>query len=172
MLCQDCKEREATTHVKRVINGQLEEYHLCQECAQKYGYGNLFSNMTSLDNFLGNFFMGSAANSPHLPSAYPTCKKCGSSFNDIAKTGKVGCADCYTTFYDSLLPSLQRIHGKARHVGRISSSAGPEAKRKAKINSLKVDLNKCISDQNYEKAAKLRDEIKELEKEGEQNDGQ
>ena len=95
------------------------------------------------------------------PQAIPTggdqvrCSGCGSTFQDIAATGRAGCAKCYDTFYDQLLPSLQRLHGKTRHAGKLPASAGIEAK----------SLSLAIEKQEFEKAAALRDEIKALEQE-------
>lgn len=167
MLCQNCNTKEATTHVKRIVNGEMEEFHLCHLCSEKLGYGNFFSGMSvNLENFLGSFFTGTGASSPSLPESPVHCKKCGCTFHDIVNTGRVGCADCYTVFLSSLLPSLQRIHGKAHHVGKISQAAGPKVQKAKKLESLRSELNLAISEQNYEKAAEIRDTIKILESEG------
>ena len=93
------------------------------------------------------------------------CPKCGYTFSDIAKSGKLGCADCYRKFYDKLLPSLQRIHGKIKHTGK-QAMIPVQANTEPKINpvaKLKEDLQKAIEEQNFEQAAVLRDRIKEME---------
>ena len=167
MLCQNCGKNEATTHLKRIINGEASEAHLCSECAAKLGYGNIFSGFNPFDlsigNFLGDFFEDSVT--PKIGYEEVTrCDKCGCSFDDIVNTGKVGCANCYTTFFDRLLPSFQRIHGKTRHIGKIGAIAGPKAKAKSNLAELKRQLNAAVEAQNYEEAAKLRDRIKEMEK--------
>lgn len=92
------------------------------------------------------------------------CQCCGSSFEDIAKTGKVGCAECYDVFYEELLPSIQRIHGRTAHTGKLAHSAGTEVKVRNEIAKYRAELEKAIKDQEFEKAAELRDRIKELEK--------
>ena len=38
MLCQSCEKKQATTHIKTIVNGELKEYRLCSDCAKKYGY--------------------------------------------------------------------------------------------------------------------------------------
>ena len=43
MLCQNCGKNEATTHLKRIINGEKAETHLCSQCASALGYGSIFS---------------------------------------------------------------------------------------------------------------------------------
>ncbi|MBR1779377.1 MAG: UvrB/UvrC motif-containing protein [Clostridia bacterium] len=163
MLCQSCGENMANTHIKRVINGEVKEYMLCEECAKKMGYGKLWSDFSlDFDNFLGSFF---TENIPHRLS-YDTlrCKNCGSSFEDISNTGKVGCAKCYTVFYDQLVPSIKRIHGNTKHVGKMAANVGKEKKVENELQDLNIQLKKAIEKQEFEKAAELRDRIKELSK--------
>jgi protein arginine kinase activator len=164
MKCQKCGKENANTHVKTIINGNYEEYVLCSDCAKEMGYSNIFNSMEQeFSGFLGSFF----GNSLPARSQATHCSTCGSTYYDIADSGKVGCADCYTTFYDLLLPSIKRIHGNTTHCGK-KSVAGIEYtetqdKKPNKIDELKAKLNKAIETQNFEEAAKLRDEIKSLE---------
>lgn len=165
MKCQKCGVKEATTHVKRTVNGNSAEYHLCSECAGEMGYENIFSGMSfNLNNFFGSF-LGEGTKPAHGAVSQRHCSLCGSSFEDIAESGKVGCAECYTTFYDRLLPSLQRIHGRTEHSGKIPASAGPKAKKIKQLEELKGKMSAAVNEQNFEEAARLRDEIKKLEEE-------
>lgn len=165
MLCQNCGKYEATTHIKQIINGDMTESHLCSACAENLGCDDMFKGFGfNLSEFFGGFF------GDMLPSLaqenLPRCKRCGSSFEDIVREGKLGCAECYRTFYDKLQPSLQRIHGRVRHSGKTSATATAQPAvqtKQDKIEKLRADLNEAVSRQNYELAAKLRDEIKELE---------
>lgn len=167
MLCQHCGKNEATTHVKRNINGEVSEYRLCSKCAAEMGYGNLFQDFHSdFGNLLGSFF-GTA-----LPArtGAARCHTCGSSMNDIARTGMVGCADCYDTFYSELLPTIRNVHGNTRHSGKHPVITYTENKTDAPapedtIEGLKTQLEQAIKDQNFERAAELRDAIKEKEAE-------
>lgn len=111
------------------------------------------------DKFFGSFMDGFGAS-----KSRKRCQCCGSSFEDIAKTGKVGCAECYDVFYEELLPSIQRIHGRTAHTGKLAHSAGTEVKVRNEIAKYRAELEKAIKDQEFEKAAELRDRIKELEK--------
>ena len=165
MLCQSCKKNEATTHVKRIVNGQIEEYDLCHECAKKMGYTNLFSGFENeWNSLLGSFFGGGL---PSKTSA-TRCKSCGSSFSEIAKRGIVGCPDCYDTFYDELLPSIRKIHGNTQHNGKFPARAGKQLALVNELESLQEQLNEAVSRQEFEKAAQLRDRINSL-KGGNQN---
>lgn len=162
MVCQNCERSEATTHIKRLVNGDTAETHLCADCAAHLGYGDFFSGF-GLN--LGELFGGILENGlPEAKSAKTLrCSKCGCSFEDIVRDGKLGCAQCYTTFYDKLLPSLQRIHGRIEHNGKVSEIAEKSTKKKSRLEQLREDLNAAIEEQNFEQAAKLRDEIKGME---------
>ena len=169
MLCQNCRKNEATTHLKQIINGDMAESHLCSDCAAHLGYSDMFSgfglNLSGLfSSLLGDMM-------PSIPaSSAPRCPKCGMAFSDIAKEGKVGCAECYRTFYDKLLPSIQRIHGKIKHSGKTSQGApvGVKAETKEeKIAKLRAMMNDAVAKQEFETAANIRDEIKALEEGGE-----
>lgn len=165
MLCQHCQKNEATTHVKTMINGDYAEYRLCPECARELGYDSMFPDFTAdFGGLLGSFL--SAA----LParSGATHCKLCGSTMNDIKKTGKVGCAECYDTFFSELIPTIRSIHGNTEHIGKRPvieyEAVGDEPKNKdASLDDLKAQLKKAIEDENFEHAAELRDKIKELE---------
>ncbi len=164
MLCQICKKNEATTHIKSIVNGEFTQYHMCMECANEAGYNNLFSS-TSLDF---NSFLGSFLNTGLPPRSNATmCQKCGVSFSDIARTGKMGCANCYDTFYEELYPSIKKMHGNTKHVGKITGATSKELRVVNEVEKLKSELNQAVANQEFEKAAKLRDTIKEIEsKEG------
>lgn len=165
MLCQNCGKNEATTHIKSVVNGEYTQLHLCSSCAGKLGYGDVFSGFgLDFGDFFGNFFTKPKA----ALSANKTerCEKCGMSFEEIVKNGKIGCANCYEKFYELLLPSIQRIHGKTQHNGKTARSAEENSVKREKTNEeiiaeLQEKLKIAVEEQNFEKAAELRDEIKE-----------
>lgn len=171
MLCQMCGQHPATTHIKTIVNGKLTQAHLCDDCAKKQGYGNLFADWGSGFGSLLSGFMGSAA-----PARQVTrCPGCGASFEDITRSGKIGCAECYHTFRGQLLPIIQRIHGTAQHKGKVPGSSAlrvtdPNNKivavEETPLEEKKRLLKQAIETQDFERAAVLRDEIKELEQHG------
>lgn len=165
MLCNKCKSKEANTHVKSVVNGEYTEYMLCSDCAKEMGYANLWNEMQSdFGSMLGSFF-GNA-----LPARSQTtrCQKCGSSYHEIASSGKVGCANCYEVFLTEMMPSIRRIHGNTTHCGkRPSVVETPENIQSNNTENiladLKAQLKDAVNKQNFELAATLRDKIKEME---------
>ncbi len=168
MLCQNCKKTEATTHIKRVINGEATQTHLCSACAQNLGYTDIFDDFSlNLPGIFSSFFGDTAFALGE--SRLDRCEKCGSCFDDIIKSGKVGCADCYEKFYSKLLPSIQRIHGKATHSGKVPVITQEKKEEKPrektteeKITELQSQMDKAVEMQNFEQAAIIRDEIKKL----------
>ena len=178
MLCEQCKQREATTHIQRVINGHAEQFHLCGACAREAGLANL-----AMPNFgfhlsdLFSGFLGSSLQQAQPQLAPARCGFCGSSLREITQSGRAGCAQCYATFYDALEPALQRIHGALEHMGRSPTGKTPEidpaarSRRQAeqKIARLREEIAAAVREEDYERAAKLRDEIRKLEEGGEGN---
>lgn len=171
MMCQNCGKNPATTHIKTIVNGALTEYDLCTECAREKGYTNFFKDM-HLD--FGSL-MGGFIGSPSVQGAAVRCPSCGASFSEISESGKVGCAECYRFFREKLMPTIHRIHGSAKHKGKIPGTAAlrivePAGKMtvlaQPEIEKRKAELKTAIEEQNFERAAELRDEIKALEKGG------
>ncbi len=164
MLCQNCGKNEAVTHIKQIVNGEMNETHLCRECARHLGYDDIFSGF---DFDFGGFFGSLLGDmmSPRLAAETERCEKCGCSFNDILRYGKAGCSQCYEKFYDRLIPSIRRIHGQASHTGKIGSGAVKREKTESaheKIEKLRAEMNKAVSAEDFERAAQLRDEIKAI----------
>ena len=169
MLCQHCQKNEATTHIKTNINGEYSEYRLCADCARELGYAGMFPDFTAdIGGMLGSFL--SAA----LParSGASRCPECGSTMNDIKKLGKVGCANCYDLFFNELMPTIRSIHSNTRHTGKhpvieyTENHDEKDAKPKTKQNTveqLRAELKKAIEEEDFERAAQLRDEIKQQE---------
>ena len=95
------------------------------------------------------------------------CPGCGSTYADIAESGKVGCPQCYETFGDELSHLIGSVHGTTTHTGCVPSRHRAKKERADRLRALKKDLEAAISAEEYERAAKLRDEIRSLEKENE-----
>ena len=187
MLCDNCGKREANVRYSENINGVKKELNLCEECSQKLGITDMSFNMPiDFSSFMGDF-MEDFATPEFMPLLQEVkqlkCDNCGYTFNDIVNTGKLGCGNCYTVFEDRIDPILKRIQGSNRHVGRIgkivdnkidSKTEGKNQKEEKeetvkpneqdKLSQLKEELKLAIKDERYEDAAKIRDEIKKMEK--------
>ena len=167
MKCNHCGKNEANTHFKRIINGKKEEMFLCEECAKELGVMEEFNfEPFSMDTFFGNL-LGAGASAFNSLAGIDRCTYCGSSFNDVVNSGKVGCSHCYDKFQDKLAPSIEKLHGRTKHVGKhVSYEEVPDEPEKTEtvdeISKLKAELKKAIQEQRFEDAVVLRDRIKSL----------
>ena len=105
------------------------------------------------------------------------CPGCGATFSQISKSGRVGCAKCYDTFFDRLLPTIKRIHGNTVHTGKRlrtarleSGSDNEKSENTNEIERLSEQLAKAVRDQEFEQAAQLRDRINALKAAKGEND--
>lgn len=164
MLCQKCHKRNASVHIKQVINGKITEAELCSECASKDELGGFF-NTKSSDLFSGFFSDSIFGNEVVKPQK--TCPVCKTTRNDLAVSGRAGCAKCYEVFEDELKKIIYGIHGNALHSASRPGKHEERLKKSREIEALKLEQGKAVEEQNYEKAAEIRDRIKALENEGE-----
>ena len=162
MLCDICRKRDATVHLTEIINDKMTKLHLCEECAQEksvemethFGLSDLLSGLTDVGN----------VDQPQVKKG-TKCDFCGMTFYDFQKTGRLGCPKCYETFKAQLAPLLRRIHGQEVHMGKLPMKvkSGKLSKDAKDLHSLKVKLQKTISLEDFEEAAKLRDQIRVIE---------
>lgn len=152
MLCQKCGVNEANVHMVQVVNGKRTEQHLCSQCA---GHQEtvLFDTTLSMNKLLSNFFQPEQ-------EVIQKCNQCGLSFNDFTKTGFFGCPECYQTFEQRLEEPLRRLHGTTIHRGKRLKN---EKSVKTELENLQEQLKQAIVEERYERAAELRDQIKEME---------
>lgn len=177
MLCDYCKKREVSVRYTQVINGIKREMHLCEDCSRKLGIqANNFSMPIDFTSFLGDFVENYMdALSPLLQEKKTlVCDKCNRSYEDFMESGKFGCDHCYEVFEKQISPLLKRLQGDNQYSGKVIQSqkkntVSPKEQEKSegneeKIRTLKLKIKECIRLEKYEEAAKIRDEIKDLEK--------
>ncbi|BBB91317.1 MAG TPA: UvrB/UvrC motif-containing protein [Methylomusa anaerophila] len=170
MLCDDCQKEPACVHITKILNGQKIEKHLCEQCAANSGdaaisssISNLFANKVSIHDFLKEMFHYS----PSAEAAHKTeisCSQCGMTYQDFSRSGKLGCGTCYQTFRENLEPLIKRVHGTCGHTGKIPKRSGQSLDIKQRIKALRQELEALVVREEYEQAAKVRDEIRILEK--------
>lgn len=171
MECQECHARPATLHFTRVINGEKQEFHLCEQCAKEMG--DISDMMTgsgafSIHNLLSGLlnFDQPLSSGPHSLGELEElkCEKCGLRYREFTKIGKFGCDECYQTFESKLDPILRKVHsGNTTHLGKVPKRTGKSIGVKRKISELKDQLKQLILEEEFEKAAEVRDQIRALE---------
>lgn len=164
MLCDDCQKRQASVHITQIINNQKITKQLCTVCAKNYGdLGINFDSTFSVHDLLKSMFSHSV--SSEVMGKNVVCPECSMTYSDFSRSGKIGCSKCLETFGPRVEPLFRRIHGATRHTGKIPARTGIDLKRKQNMINLRKTLEKHIINEEYELAAKVRDEIRLLEKE-------
>jgi len=170
MLCQECQQRQASLHFTKIINGEKTEFHICETCAKDKGEYIPGSNSFSIHQLLSGLldadqpFSSTKNETFEKPKPELKCSHCGMSYHQFAEIGKFGCADCYASFEEKLDPVFRRIHGgNALHSGKIPKRKGKDLHIHREIEELKETLKKQIDEEEFEEAAKTRDQIRSLE---------
>ena len=159
MLCDICHKNIATVHLTEIINNKVAEMHICQGCAQtKAGE---FNQQPNISDFLSGLI---SPTSTRKQEHSLKCPACGLNYSDFKKTGRLGCDRCYAAFRKQLLPLLKKIHGTIRHTGKIPIHLERPAFSELKLKELNKQLARAIQLEEYEDAARIRDQIKKLEK--------
>ncbi|HUU29217.1 MAG TPA: UvrB/UvrC motif-containing protein [archaeon] len=167
MKCERCKKNEAVIHFTQIKDGNVVSYNLCKECAGKYGVKTV-----KLDSQQQPVFTPEAKSEvlSELVEAKDSdtpeeCPFCHSKLDDIKRTGRLGCGNCFETFEKQIDVLLRRIQGSSFHVGERSvKPEGQKYSDQLRIRELKKELNAAVKVEDYEKAARLRDEIISIEK--------
>ena len=170
MKCQNC-DSEATIFYKEIIDGQMREMQLCENCAAEKGF-HLVVEQNKLN--IANQFIWMAEN------LYPEsaakvgavqCPSCGLRYAQFARTGRLGCAGCYSAFEVQRRQILRRVHGSTRHQGKAPRTADEGGTRRRDLVRLREELNRAIEREEFEEAANLRDRIRVLEASGKEEGG-
>ena len=160
MLCELCKQSQATVHLTEIVNEQMSELHLCEACANQKG-AQVESHFGLSDLLSGLSDFGKTQEPEEVSTK--ACANCGMTYDDFRKAGRLGCAECYTTFKRSLGSLLKRIHGSPIHLGKSPARLVKPAKAKTELAELRRKLETAITDEAFEDAARLRDQIRRLE---------
>lgn len=167
MLCEECRQHHAAVFLKLAVNNKVQELHLCPACAAKKGMGfGLDAGAFNISDIVGNM---SGYFKDFLPQERKTlrCGGCGLKYSEFKEGGRLGCPKCYESFEPQLTGLMARIHGCDRHTGRAYAGGAAlklskaEAARRAE--ELRAALKAAVEKEDFEGAARLRDELRRLE---------
>jgi protein arginine kinase activator len=159
MLCSICKVKEATVHLTQIAGDKMQKVDLCEECAKTKGVNDP-AGFSLADLLLGlgaSQEIEAAAGGAELK-----CSRCGFTQADFKKSGRLGCSECYATFADGLESLLKSMHKGTRHIGKSPEAVRNSRDMSDKLKTLQTKLAKAVEEENFEKAASLRDEIKQM----------
>lgn len=154
--CDRCGKEPATVHIRKVVAGEETSIHVCVSCAKDLGAEPGGANLAH--DPLSILFKGmeGAADTGAI------CPGCGMTFDRFRETGRLGCADCYTTFRSELTPLLRRIHGGIQHRGKSPLPEDQLGGIEAAVRRLTEELDRAVVTEDYEKAARLRDRLRAI----------
>ena len=174
MTCDICAKKKATVHLTEIVDEQMSEMHLCEECArqkssqmeQQFGLGDLLAGLSDPGK--------TAASKESDKVSVLKCSRCGLPYEDFRKFGRLGCGECYTSFKEHLTGLLRKIHGSNKYLGKTPSTY-PDGQKESlsegsiallpsdDLEDLKQQLKSAISAEDFEKAALIRDKIRNVE---------
>lgn len=176
MMCEKCNSNEATIHYTEVINGVKNEHHLCSECAKEVDLG-YYSEILDGEFPFANLIKGilsaggtQARNEEVNPLSQVVCPKCHMTYEEFTKAGKFGCSECYNVFGPLIIDNIKKIQGSSNHIGKIpyrnkrneGKAFNEQNDGDDRLSILQKQLRHAVKIEEYEEAARIRDEIKLL----------
>jgi len=159
MLCQVCHAAEATVYLIETVNNKHVSLQICESCAQKKHLGELISKPAmAIHELLASILQLGQAAEP--AGAALACPRCGLEYVRFTQAGRFGCPACYDAFKERLLPLLRQFHQAEEHRGRTGRPARPEPQG---ADHLKDRIRQAVAHEDYETAARLRDQLKQQE---------
>jgi len=175
MLCEICKQKQASIHIQEIADGEKKALHICTNCASKKGLNaanfqgiNIAEILYKLSANPDQSLLNELNVNPQDADIEKTvaiviCQKCNWTSEQLQKTGKLGCEHCYKTFSEILTETLNNMHRGAVHTGkRPNTKASEQGKLMLDIISYQQKLDKHVLREEFEEAAKLRDKINNL----------
>lgn len=174
MQCTYCPGNQASCHLTKIVNGQTVEVHVCEKCIPQVADPDLievdlWESVAKLAKSKGQvdpakkiepqpseisaktILFGSSAN------PVQQCSHCGFTHEDVRKTGRLGCPQCYDVFTEMLHDVLNDCQKGMQHTGKI-----PASMRGLQRLRLEKELGQAVMDERFEDAAMLRDQIAQL----------
>ena len=168
-LCEECGVNEACYTISVMMGGQITQRHLCAECMAKMNMNLAAGNVKHLLSAIMSAISGSveeavgaAREDDEEAGTAVVCERCGTSLSQFTKSGKLGCPHCYRAFREQLTPMLQQIHGRVQHAGRKPLDDEAAQRRRAVYDRLTRQLEQAVATEDFETAAILRDQLRQL----------
>ncbi len=161
MLCDICNKNPATVHLTEIIDDQMDELHLCEQCAHQKSLQ--MEQHFGLSDLLGGLAEFEKPTKEKEATVTIKCANCGLTYADFKKIGRLGCSECYNTFKKYLGPLLKKVHGSILHFGKSPFKVARVLDKRGDLQALRYQLQKAIETEAFEDAARIRDQIKALE---------
>ena len=169
MNCQKCGEPDAHVHMTDIIDGEKRTRVLCERCAAESGFvidPQLIQAATDQIQKIMAPLMASSGEVETTPAPdHPTstCSHCGMTWPEFRKTNRFGCPRDYEVFSQGIDHILLEIQGHCRHRGAAPNTFEERSERHSRVESLREEMTAAVNAEDFECAARLRDEISALE---------
>ena len=159
MKCDVCDDKTATVFLTQIVKGNMQKINLCENCAKEKGVTDP-TGFQLADMLLG-FGQGARVETQPMEKS---CTACGMTQSTFRKTGRLGCAACYSVFGDGMDGLLKAMHKGTRHIGKVPAHLSNRQADEEHLVQLRTALDDAVSKEAYEDAARLKSEIATLEK--------
>jgi len=174
MVCEECG-RPATVHVTTIAGGQRQDHHLCESCAREKGELEFLPDtQKALETWIASLAgLAGQSQSALGRTAVPdlTCPNCGQTFREFAQTSLLGCPECYKAMATGLNTVIAHVQGTGQYGGKLPTKLEGSVRRDKDIRRLREELERHVASEEYEEAARVRDQLRALEREAGSADG-
>ena len=161
MKCENCGKNEVTFIYQSNINGKVTEKHLCSECAEKLGYTQKIAarNRSMMQSFFGGSLLGNGFFDDFF-SPMPSL---------MGRSGWL-LEDPFDDFFAEMpalssAPVQQQEEQQKQQNDLVVKEEQSRFAYMRQVNALKLEMKKAVHQENFERAAQLRDQIHQLEAE-------
>jgi protein arginine kinase activator len=164
MRCEKCP-KPATFHITDIIEkGKHREFHFCDEHARQHLAPQDEGAEQPISELAKKLIVsGQGPSREPSPADKQVCPICQITFLEFRNSGRLGCPYDYEVFRDELMPLLENIHGETRHSGKVPRRAPRNTQQQTTLIQLRNELKRAVAAEDYESAARLRDQIKGIE---------
>ena len=157
--CDQCGQADASIQYTEVADGEVSKLNLCQSCAQSNGLlGDV--EVDGVDALISHLSQGDGPDTPEPLAQVLECPTCQWTWDQFEQIGMLGCEDCYKTFARRLTRLLREGHDAPLYAGPGRRAASDPS---ALLPELQALLEQAVREEDYEKAAELRDRIQQVE---------
>ena len=162
MKCEICGLKDAVIHMRQIQKENVHEMHICEDCALEKGLIREEESELPVTNLLAGLIDGRDIEES-AGKAASACTRCGTKLADFRKTGKLGCAQCFQAFESDLRSILSQMAARPRHAGKLPAPVAGQAELQPDREGLRLELRAAVENEDYEKAALLRDRLREMD---------
>ena len=161
MKCEICGLKDAVIHIRQIQKDLVHELHICEDCAQEKGLLREEDSELPIANLLSGLLEGKDV--PGLSEVKESCPTCGMKAAEFRKQGKLGCPDCVVAFEKDVRIIVSQMAARPRHSGKLPLALTGGEAADTQGDGIREELRLAVEREDYERAAQLRDQLKERE---------